>query len=122
MTLSLDHRQRLNLILVLGEYDVQGRELHAVWHLLDSLDLDAAEKETVELREQTINGQIARWWNDSKSIPLKSFDLSEADVDRLRKAIDEFPRFKGSRDRGWLEPLQAQLTNASNNDISGKFS
>lgn len=105
MILSLDHRQRLNLIAVLGASDVRGRELHAIWHLQDALELDEAEKETLELREE--NG--IRMWNDRNSIPMRSYDLSEADLNRVHKAIDEFPQLRASRDRIWLEPLLAQM-------------
>lgn len=111
MTLSLDFRQRLNLVAVLGETDAKGRELHAVWHLQDALELDPAEKEAVEFREQSLDGQQYRYWNDAKSMTLRSFDLAEADLACLRKAIEEFPRFKPSRDRIWLAPVKAQLAN-----------
>lgn len=112
MTLSLDHRQRLNLITVLGASDVRGRELHAIWHLQDLLELDEAEKAALELREETMNGQLVRKWNDRNTIPSKFFDLSEADLSRIREAIQEFPQMRASRDRVWLEPLLAQLPDA----------
>lgn len=109
MTLSLDHRQRLNLIAVLGAYDVKGRELHAIWHLQDSLDLDETEKQAIGFRTETVNGQNVQLWNENKTFALRSFDLSEADVSRVRQAIEDFPQFRGSRDRVWLEPLLAQI-------------
>lgn len=114
MTLSLDHRQRLNLIFVLGTYDVKGRELHAVWHLQDSLDLDQAEKQMIGFREQTLaNGQTIQLWDDTKTVPVRSFDFTEADLNRVRQAMDEFPQMRASRDRVWAEPIYAQLPDSA---------
>jgi hypothetical protein len=112
MNLSLDHRQRLNLIAVLGAYDVKGRELHAVWHLQDLLDLDDTERQAVNFRESSVNGQKLQTWDDTKTLAERCFDLSEADVNRVRQAIEDFPHFRSSRDRVWLEPLLAQLPGA----------
>ena len=109
MTLSLDANQRLNLVFVLGAYDVRGRELHAVWHLQDSLDLDSAEKDLIEFQETNVNGQQMARWNPQKTLPARAFDLSDADLTRVRKAMDEFPQMRASRDRVWAEPIYAQL-------------
>jgi hypothetical protein len=111
MTLSLDHQQRLNLIAVLGSADFTGREQHAVWHLQDSLDLDEAEKQAICFRWQAVNGNGNQLpvWDADKSLPAREFEISEADLRRIRKAIDEFPQFQSRRDRVWLEPLCAQL-------------
>lgn len=109
MTLSLDHRQRLNLIAVLGAYDIRGRDLHALWHLQDLLDLDESEKRSIDFRQETVNGNVVQVWNLSKEFPARSFDLSESDLKRIRQAIEDFPQFRGSRDRAWLEPLLAQI-------------
>lgn len=116
MTLTLDYRQRLNLIAVLGNYDVKGRELHAVWHLQDLLELNQTEKEFIQFREETMNGQRIQQWDDSKTVPVRNFDLSAADLDRVRKAIEDFPQFRGSRDRVWLEPLLAQLDGSADSE------
>ena len=114
MTLSLNHQQRLNLIAVLGTQDIKGREAHAIWHLQDTLDLDSTEKEAIEFREQTVNGQPIKVWNMQKELPPRSFDLTAADLDRIRRAVEDFPQFKSFRDRVWLEPLLAQLPPSQN--------
>jgi hypothetical protein len=109
MTLTLDHNQRLNLVFVLGSHDVRGRELHAVWHLQDTLDLSEDEKQAIDLRETLVNGQKATYWDSAKALQPRSFDFVEADIERIRKAMDEFPNMKASRDRLWAEPIYAQL-------------
>ena len=114
MTLSLDHRQRLNLITVLGAYDVKGRELHAVWHLQDLLELDPEEKGSIDFHEEAaVNGQRFQRWDDTKIVATRPFEVTEADLNHLRQAIENFPQFRGSRDRVWLEPLLAQLANGA---------
>lgn len=113
MELSLNHQQRLNLVTVLGMQDIRGREAHAIWHLQDALDLDDEEKRTIEFQAQTINGNEVKFWNMEKTLPHRTFDLSDSDVERIRKAVEDFPQFKSWRDRVWLEPLLAQLPNGS---------
>ena len=110
MNLSLDHTQRLNLITVLGSQDVKGRELHAVWHLLDLLDLDEEEKRSIDLRVEGVNGQTYQRWDDSK-ISSREFVLGASELLQLRVAIENFAQFRGARDRVWLQPLLEQLDN-----------
>lgn len=123
MALSLNHQQRLNLVTVLGAQDIRGREAHAVWHLQDTLDLNDEEKRQIEFQAQTINGNEVKFWNMEKTLPERTFDLSESDIERIRKAVEEFPQFKSWRDRVWLEPLLAQLQPAAtpNGRTGGDF-
>jgi hypothetical protein len=114
MTLSLDHQQRLNLIAVLGAADFTGRDQHAVWHLQDSLELNEAEKQAIGFRLEGINGGPPQvMWDATRTLPAREFEVAEADLRRIRKAIDEFPQFQSRRDRVWLEPLCAQLENGN---------
>lgn len=118
MSLSLNYAQRLNLIAVLGAQETKGREQHAIYHLQDTLDLDESEKEAIRFRQENVNGSIVQYWDTSKSLPIRVFDLGEIDLARIRRAVDEYPRFVSTRDRVWLEPLFAQLPEVSNNNKS----
>ena len=113
MTLQLDHNQRLNLVYILGTYDTKGREMHALWHLMDTIDLNGEEKQTIGLREDIVNGQKVQYWEQGKTLPARTYDLPDADLERIRKALDDFPQMRASRDRSWLEPLLAQMPNGA---------
>jgi hypothetical protein len=113
MMLSLDHEQRINLILVLGGTPFPGREQHKVWHLQDFLDLDEEEKQAIGYHLVPVNGSHHKipGWDQKKSLPARTFEISKEDFERIRLAVEEY-KFLPSRERAWLEPVKAQLAAA----------
>ena len=112
MILSLDHQQRLNLIVLLGMQECNVRETRAVWRLQDVLDLDDAEQREVGFSLQTINGSEVFQWDRTKSLPAREYELSEADAARIQRAVLACSRLVPGLTRQWLEPLLAQLPEA----------
>lgn len=109
MTLFLDHVQRLNLIALLGLLECNVGETRIVWKLMDQLALNDEEKQTVGYFVQNFNGEEVQGWDQTKSLPPKTFDFSDADITRVRRAIQQFPRHRAAQARRWLEPLLEQL-------------
>ena len=107
--LSLDHIQRLNLSALLGLLEVNVAETRAVWKLMDQLALDDEEKFAIGYYTRSINANEVAFWDQTKSLPLKEYDFAEADIARIRRAIQQFPRHRVDMARQWLEPLLEQL-------------
>lgn len=115
MTLSLDHAQRLNLIVLLGLLECNVGETRAVWKLQDHLALTGEEKQTIGYFVQSNNGNQIHGWDLNKTLPAQHYDLADSDVTRIQLAIRQFPRHRVSLARPWLEPLLAQLPAAAEN-------
>jgi hypothetical protein len=47
MTLNLDHQQRLNIISLLGAQRTNVGEMRMFWKIIDRLELDQEEKDTI---------------------------------------------------------------------------
>lgn len=109
MTLSLDHEQRLNLWVLLGLLEGNIGETRAVWKLQDELNLSSEEKEAIGHISQFLNGGEVQGWDKSKSLPLKTYELSDGDVARIQRAIQQFSYHRAASARPWLEPLLSQL-------------
>lgn len=112
MILSLDHQQRLNLIVLLGMQECNVGETRAVWRLQDLLNLDDAEKLELGLSFQTVNGNELYQWDRTKTIPIRDYELPETDIARLQRALLACPRIVPGQARAWLEPLLSQMPNA----------
>jgi hypothetical protein len=113
MTLFLDHQQRLNIIALLGAQKANVAEMRMFWKLQDALELTGEEKETIEYRIATQGGIEVPSWNQAKGLPPREFDLSDAEVMRVKKCIEEWPQFFTAPDRKWLEPVLEQLANVN---------
>ena len=109
MVLRLDHVQRLNLVALLGAQRGTLDTIRALWRLQDKLDLTEEEKQAIGLEVRNINGQEIRLWRSEASIPVREFDLSEQDVERLRNVIRQWDGFEAAGTRRWLEPILEQL-------------
>lgn len=109
MTLSLDHAQRLNLIVLLGLLEGNVGETRAVWRLQDQLDLSPEEKQAIEHFTKSFNGNEVQGWNETKTLPLRAYELSDGDIARIERAIQQFPRHRAGMARPWLAPLLEQL-------------
>lgn len=106
MLLSIE--QRLNLLLLIGSLDCKTiGEMRTAWGLLDRLELSDAEKKAIEL---TVNGQGFQWKPEAAPT-AKEFDLSEAEVGEIRRAIENHPQWIAGATRSWLRPLLEQIPN-----------
>lgn len=112
MILSLDHQQRLNLIVLLGMQECNVGETRAVWRLQDLLELDDAEKSELGLSFQTVNGAESYQWDRTKRIPAREYELAETDICRIEHALLACTRIVPGQARAWLEPLLAQMPKA----------
>jgi hypothetical protein len=52
-----------------------------------------------------VNGTERTVWNPSLSIPPKEFDFTDAEVIRIKAAIETWDGYGAAADRRWLEPL-----------------
>lgn len=112
MTLSLDPAQRLNVHVLLGLLECTSLyETRLVWKMMDRLMLDNDEKAAIGFQMQGMNGTEAYTWDQTKSIPLRDFDLSEPETKQIQRALEPYlKKWKiPVRARPWLEPLLAQL-------------
>ena len=105
MKLTLDHTQRLNLHALLGAQRADVGSIRAIWSIQDRIALDAKEEKAIDLQREIVNGQERTVWNPSLSVPPKGFDFTDADVARIRSALDTWTMYAAGADRSWLEPL-----------------
>lgn len=109
MKLVLDHTQRLNLHVLLGVQRVSIRDIKPVWELQDKLALTDAEKAAIELRVVVKDEQEREVWNPALSLPPKEIVFTEAEVGRIRTALESFQDFTASTTRRWLAPIIAKI-------------
>jgi len=105
MKLTLDHTQRLNLHALLGAQRADVGSIRAIWAVQDKLALDADEEKAIELNRDIVSGHERTLWNQSLSIPAKDFEFSDAEVARLKAAIEMWDKYGAASDRRWLEPV-----------------
>jgi hypothetical protein len=105
MKLTLDHTQRLNLHALLGAQRADVGSIRAIWAVQDKIALNTDEEARLELKRESIGGQERTVWNPALSIPPKEFDLGDAEVSRIRTAIESWGNYGATSDRRWLEPL-----------------
>ena len=105
MKLSLDHTQRLNLHALLGAQRADVGAIRAIWAVQDKLALAADEEKAIELKRELVSGQERTVWNPSLSIQVKDFDFTDAEISRIRVAIETWVNFGVAPDRPWLQPL-----------------
>jgi hypothetical protein len=106
---SLDHTQRLNLHALLGAQRADVGSIREIWAVQDKLALDAGEEKTIELKRELVNGQERTAWNPSLSIPAQEFDFTDAEVARIKAAIETWDGYGAATNRPWLEPLLVTL-------------
>lgn len=106
MKLMLDHTQRLNLHALLGAQRADVGSIRAIWAIQDRLALSADEERAIELKREIVAGQERVIWNPVLSIPAKEFEFTEAEVARIRAALQTWDSSYGAAaDRQWLQPL-----------------
>jgi len=112
MKLTMDHIQRLNMHALLGAQRVDVAGVRAIWAIQDKLALDSAEEKTLELKRELVAGQERVLWNPALSIPGKEFDFADAEVARIKVAIEMWNHYSATADRRWLEPLVDEFLSA----------
>ena len=105
MKLMLDHTQRLNLHALLGAQRADVGSIRAIWAVQDRLALSADEEKAINLKREIIAGQERVVWNPALSIPAKEFEFTEAEVARIRAALQTWDSYGVAADRKWLQPL-----------------
>ncbi len=105
MKLTLDHTQRLNLHALLGAQRADVGSIRAIWAVQDKVALAAEEEKSIELNRELVGGRERVLWNTALSIPTKEFDFMEAEIARIKAAIETWDGYGAAADRRWLEPL-----------------
>ena len=109
MKLTLNHTQRLNLHALLGAQRADVGSIRAIWAVQDKLALDAEEEKNIELKRELVNGQERAVWNPALSISAREFEFTDAEVARIKPAIETWDGYSAATDRPWLEPLVRAL-------------
>lgn len=105
MKLMLDHTQRLNLHTLLGAQRADVGSIRAIWAIQDRLALSAEEEKSIELKREIVAGQERVVWNPTLSIPAKEFEFTEAEIMRIKAALQTWDSYAAAADRRWLQPL-----------------
>jgi len=105
MHLMLDHTQRLNLHALLGAQRADVGSIRAIWAIQDRLALSADEEKAIDLKREIIAGQERLVWNPALSIPAKEFEFTDAEVVRIKAALQTWDSYTVAADRRWLQPL-----------------
>ena len=109
MKLTLDHTQRLNLHALLGAQRADVAGIRAIWTIQDKIALDADEEKAIELKREAAGVPERVLWNPSLSLPTKDFEFTDAEIARIKAAIETWGNYGVALDRAWLEPLIEML-------------
>jgi hypothetical protein len=112
MKLTLDHTQRLNLHALLGAQRADVGSIRAIWAVQDRVALDADEKTAVELKREIVAGKEHVVWNPDRSVAAKDFEFTDAEIARIKAAIQTWDSYGVNADRRWLKPLVETLFSA----------
>ncbi|HEX4593996.1 MAG TPA: hypothetical protein VH157_06960 [Bryobacteraceae bacterium] len=112
MKLTLNHTQRLNLCALIGaQRNAPVEDLRLYWRLLDRLELSSDERKDINFRLVKLDGteQQVPQWDIKPDTPLREFDFSTDEFERLSKVVKDWQGGYGVSDRFWLEPVLAQI-------------
>lgn len=109
MKLTLDHTQRLNLHALLGAQRADVGSIRAIWAIQDRIALEAGEEQAIDLKREMVAGQERTVWNPSLSIAPRDVEFTDAEVARIRAALETWTAYSASADRSWLQPLLVAL-------------
>lgn len=108
-TLQLDVPQRVNIVAMLDAVECPGRrETWAVCRLQEQLSLTDEERAAIGWRKIIQDGREYAIWQSNIACEARDYELSDDDIARLCRAVDQFRVVLG-RDRAWWEPLTRQL-------------
>jgi hypothetical protein len=110
MKLTLDHTQRLNLHALLGAQRADVGSIRAIWNIQDRIALDAEEEKVLELKREIVAGQERVIWNPALSLPAREFEVTDAEIARIKASIESCHAYGANADRRWLEPLLRDLS------------
>ncbi len=105
MKLTLDHTQRLNLHALLGAQRADVGSIRAIWAVQDRIALHADEEKAIDLKREMAAGQERTVWNPSLAIEPREFEFADAEIARIKAALDTWSAYSAAADRRWLEPL-----------------
>jgi hypothetical protein len=111
MKLALDHTQRLNLRALLGAQRADVGSIRAIW-VQDKLALDGDAEKAIKLKREVVAGKERVFWNPLLSIAAKELDFPDADVARIRAAIEAWNAYGAAADRCRLGALIDALFSA----------
>ncbi|MBL8173202.1 MAG: hypothetical protein JNK48_00945 [Bryobacterales bacterium] len=109
MKLTLDHTQRLNLQALLGAQRADVGSIRAIWSIPDRIALDGDEDKALELKRDIVAGQERAVWNPALSLRSKEYEFKDAEIARIKAALQTWDSYGVAADRGWLEPLITML-------------
>jgi hypothetical protein len=99
MKLTLDQTQRLNLHALLGAQRADVGSIRAIWAIQDKLALVADEEKALGLKREFVNGQERTVWDPALSLSARELDLTDADVARIKTAIETWDAYGAAADR-----------------------
>jgi hypothetical protein len=105
MRLTLDHAQRLNLHALLGAQRADVGSIRAIWSVQDRIALDADEEKALELKRDIVAGQERVAWNPTLSLPPNEYEFTDAEIARIKAALQTWDSYGVAADRRWLEPI-----------------
>jgi hypothetical protein len=109
LKLTLDHAQRLNLHALLGAQRADVGSIRAIWSVQDRIALDADEEKAIELKRDIVAGQERVVWNPALALPPKEHQFTEAEIARIKVALQTWDSYGVAADRRWLEPILLAL-------------
>lgn len=71
---------------------------------MDRVAIRTARRMAIELWSD-VAGQERAVWNPALSLPPTEFDLTDAEIARIKTALETRDAYGASTDRRWLEPL-----------------
>ncbi len=107
MNLNLIYPQRIHLCQEVSLQTGDAGTLRAWWKPEDLFSLDDREKVAIKVQTRLVDMQEVYRWDSSASLPDKEVELDANDQAHTKHALTT--AVHRGQDRGWLEPLLAQL-------------
>ena len=83
--------------------------IRAIWAVQDKIALNSDEEKALELKREMTSGQERVVWNASLALPAKEFVLSDAEIVRVKRAMEMWDSYGADADRRWLQFLVDEL-------------
>jgi hypothetical protein len=81
----------------------------------DRIALDADEEQALELKRDIVTGQERVVWNPALSLPPKQYEFTDAEIARIKAALQTWDSDSVTADRRWLEPILRMLYSTAEN-------
>jgi hypothetical protein len=79
--------------------------IRAIWAIQDRIALSADEEKAIELKREIVAGQERVVWNPALSLSAKELEFTDAEVARIKTALQTWDSYSANVDRRWLQPL-----------------